>query len=234
MAITDSNPRQPYVDQHIYCLECKYDLFGLRTFTCPECGRPFDPADPKTWLKDLRHPFVTFLTSKRARRIALWTGIPILLLAIIELGADCGRHGRICVLCGATVEGWHFGFLGIGGDFKRDIREGPVSQFIQKYNRAPCIHQWTLLYMHRGGFFSRLYADGIGWRWFDFVSGIEFLADTGRFLQKKAEADPIFLTQFKTAYQNPSSSSSEAFLKKLQEEAMDWCREQQKEKKRGS
>src|SRR4051794_14856221 len=30
------------------CWECGYELRGLQTPRCPECGRPFDPADPTT------------------------------------------------------------------------------------------------------------------------------------------------------------------------------------------
>lgn len=30
------------------CLDCGYALHGLPTPRCPECGRPFDPLDPKT------------------------------------------------------------------------------------------------------------------------------------------------------------------------------------------
>lgn len=230
MAITDSNPRQPYVDQHIYCLECKYDLFGLRTFTCPECGRPFDPADPKTWLKDLRHPFVVFLTSKRTRRIALWTGIPILLLAIIELGVDCGRHGRICVLCGARDSAWHFDFFGIGGDFRRNIIEGAVSRFIQKNDGVPCTHQWRFVSADRGGLFlgTRCLYDGISWSHF---LTIDCHPEISQFLQEQAESDPAFFNEFKIAYRNPYGNNSDAFLEKLHEEATAWYLKQQDEKR---
>ncbi len=31
-----------------FCLGCDYPLNGLTTNRCPECGRPFDPADPHT------------------------------------------------------------------------------------------------------------------------------------------------------------------------------------------
>jgi hypothetical protein len=31
------------------CLTCKYDLSKLTEHRCPECGRAFDPADPKTF-----------------------------------------------------------------------------------------------------------------------------------------------------------------------------------------
>src|SRR5678815_4137000 len=30
------------------CLDCGYALHGLPTPRCPECGREFDPLDPKT------------------------------------------------------------------------------------------------------------------------------------------------------------------------------------------
>lgn len=31
------------------CLRCSYLLEGLPENRCPECGQPFDPADPSTW-----------------------------------------------------------------------------------------------------------------------------------------------------------------------------------------
>lgn len=36
-----------------YCLDCAYSLIGLPENRCPECGREFDPADPRTFLKQL-------------------------------------------------------------------------------------------------------------------------------------------------------------------------------------
>ena len=30
------------------CIECAHDLRGITTKTCPECGRPFNPDDPRT------------------------------------------------------------------------------------------------------------------------------------------------------------------------------------------
>src|SRR5687767_6979345 len=32
-----------------YCLRCFYDLRGLPENRCPECGRFFDPDDPRTY-----------------------------------------------------------------------------------------------------------------------------------------------------------------------------------------
>jgi hypothetical protein len=41
---------QPAVtDPTMHCLECGYPLDGLLEHRCPECGRKFDPADPRTF-----------------------------------------------------------------------------------------------------------------------------------------------------------------------------------------
>ncbi len=32
-----------------FCLDCGYALHGLSANRCPECGRPFNPRDRKTW-----------------------------------------------------------------------------------------------------------------------------------------------------------------------------------------
>lgn len=33
----------------MHCISCKYDLSGLDGDRCPECGRQFDPRDPRTF-----------------------------------------------------------------------------------------------------------------------------------------------------------------------------------------
>lgn len=35
----------------IYCLGCYYDLRGLPSNRCPECGRPFDPKNAETFTR---------------------------------------------------------------------------------------------------------------------------------------------------------------------------------------
>ena len=37
---------------HGLCWECGYSLQGLETPRCPECGRPFNSADPATMKMD--------------------------------------------------------------------------------------------------------------------------------------------------------------------------------------
>ena len=44
--------------RRMYCIKCRYSLFGLTSPRCPECGQPFDPNDPTTYLTTDRvvHP----------------------------------------------------------------------------------------------------------------------------------------------------------------------------------
>lgn len=37
------------IPENARCLACEYLLHGLPSHVCPECGRPFDPADPATF-----------------------------------------------------------------------------------------------------------------------------------------------------------------------------------------
>src|SRR5437868_4728441 len=38
------------------CLRCNYDLRGLTTHACPECGHPFDPEIPNTMRDEVLSP----------------------------------------------------------------------------------------------------------------------------------------------------------------------------------
>lgn len=58
----------------IFCRACGYCLFGLPENRCPECGRGFDPGDPKTFLRRPRRLWL--------RRLLVWGGIPLLLLCL--------------------------------------------------------------------------------------------------------------------------------------------------------
>jgi hypothetical protein len=59
-----------------HCVGCEYDLRGLAAGVCPECGRPFDPADLRTF-KSVHMP--------RPRRLTRWVmttpGWPLSILA---------------------------------------------------------------------------------------------------------------------------------------------------------
>jgi len=47
-------PDQPIITPSMYCKKCAYPLVGLDRQRCPECGRPFDPDDPRTYRAKLR------------------------------------------------------------------------------------------------------------------------------------------------------------------------------------
>lgn len=64
----------------VRCLSCKYDLSNLTTggeHRCPECGREFDPNDPRS--------FETHDSRRRdaLRRASIWAGSVYLISAII-------------------------------------------------------------------------------------------------------------------------------------------------------
>ena len=80
------------------CLTCDYLLDGLTTPVCPECGRPFDPTDPATFLPQW---FRTRLLYRLSRRWAspppLWqlAGYALVLCAGIwppMIASDEARH----------------------------------------------------------------------------------------------------------------------------------------------
>ena len=81
----------------MYCRSCQYDLNGLGTGRCPECGHPFDPADP-----------TTFETRRRGLQailgvgLALAIGIAVILGFWVSLMPDYGysRHAAFLTIFG--------------------------------------------------------------------------------------------------------------------------------------
>ena len=53
----------------IYCRKCDYCLRSLPAGKCPECGHPFNPDDPRTWLPP------------RKQRGSIWQLIVTMILA---------------------------------------------------------------------------------------------------------------------------------------------------------
>ena len=64
-----SNSQAPATGPASYCRKCGYFLHALSLPRCPECGRPFDPSNPRTtrnrpprrWPRHLRRAAVAFL-----------------------------------------------------------------------------------------------------------------------------------------------------------------------------
>ena len=78
----------PPADATIFCAACGYALNGLSAGRCPECGRPFDPASPRTYFADW-----AAADRRRLGTAALASGVTVLLV-MAALGA---REGRLVV-----------------------------------------------------------------------------------------------------------------------------------------
>lgn len=72
--------------QPIRCHDCGYVLIGLPAGRCPECARPFDPADPASWTR--RPPFVRWKYWLPGVLFAFVGGL--LVLAILARTGDVG------------------------------------------------------------------------------------------------------------------------------------------------
>jgi predicted amidophosphoribosyltransferase len=48
------------------CIRCGYRLDGIESRRCPECGDPFDPADPLTFVVQIADPVVLVNTTAAA------------------------------------------------------------------------------------------------------------------------------------------------------------------------
>ena len=73
------------LESQMYCRGCDYDLRGLPEPRCPECGRPFDPASPKTFRLRPRR--------QRLRRYLRNACILVLILLIPAAPAAWIYHG---------------------------------------------------------------------------------------------------------------------------------------------
>ena len=65
------------------CLGCGYSLLGLTLHRCPECGKPFDPANPKTMLLPGAIGPIAYVLLRpvnKSIRILAWIATALLLL----------------------------------------------------------------------------------------------------------------------------------------------------------
>lgn len=64
----------------MFCRRCQYNLHGLTTQACPECGLAFDPQNPRTYLKS-EH---TRLPCE-VRFVLVWQSGVLLVFAALEV-----------------------------------------------------------------------------------------------------------------------------------------------------
>lgn len=81
----------------MYCRACQYELASLRDTVCPECGRPFDPSDPRTFARRRRGPQALI-----GWGLALAIGVAMILAFRVALIPDYGysRHAAFLTIFG--------------------------------------------------------------------------------------------------------------------------------------
>lgn len=95
-----------------YCIGCGYSLAGLTEPRCPECGRGFDPSDPRTWAPGAgqfhRQPVHAAVISAAIVSAGIALGVARLTESIF---ADYGISGLVllwwCLVAGPAV---HWGY----------------------------------------------------------------------------------------------------------------------------
>jgi len=65
--------------QPMFCRRCRYNLYGLTTHACPECGLAFDPQNPRTYLKS-EHTRLPY----EVRFVLVWQSGVLLVFAALE------------------------------------------------------------------------------------------------------------------------------------------------------
>ena len=65
-----------------HCLGCDYSLRGLIDPRCPECGRPFDPADPDSFRTPGFLPRLRRRLKLPSASVGVWIGIALLLVCL--------------------------------------------------------------------------------------------------------------------------------------------------------
>ncbi len=92
------------------CLQCGYSLRGLTEARCPECGGPFDPANPLSWqdpsvLSPMQRRLAAYRLPPPRWEIALACVLTILTWVAVYLLADMARMSELLapVICIALV-----------------------------------------------------------------------------------------------------------------------------------
>jgi hypothetical protein len=109
------------------CRDCGYPLARLQSHRCPECGRPFDPENPRT-MDFGRSRLITFLS----RPTSVWTWTPAAVVCGIALCAHLQfpAHPGSIALIGAAV-------LTAGATWYISAARSRFRRFLKKRDRVP-------------------------------------------------------------------------------------------------
>jgi hypothetical protein len=130
-----------------HCLYCDYIIDGLAERRCPECGRPFDVLDAKSYGEGR-------LTG--ARRSIKRIAVIVLVASIVVVALDQAMHRiqehRITEFCMQTAEFRKYTDYKLGPlrlwRGSADVHETSLSKFLQG-NLGYKDHRWVMLSMRR-------------------------------------------------------------------------------------
>lgn len=118
----------------IFCKTCGYCLYGLPENRCPECGRPFDPADPGTFrTRPLR----------ATRRWALRAALVLLLMCAPPGGTWLwfywGWRQEQPVLQRLTVKGAYVEYKTVGPDWVTRCMPAKAAFVLRRAQAISCV-----------------------------------------------------------------------------------------------
>lgn len=194
-----------------FCRSCNYDLNGLSEHRCPECGREFDPENPKSFANTPDWHF---------RRKLKFVGICSVVLAVLYVVGSGIEHGYArfsCENCGARSNAKYFSFYEWGGLYSRVTDEGPVSKFIQAYEGAPCNHKWEMSTDSFGRLLSRAYGLGRGFKRYNLTSLIDHFGESDNIalLNDAKKYDSKFALDLIDCVRNPNDGQKNSVLEYL-------------------
>jgi hypothetical protein len=77
--------RPPGPDAEVWCMRCGYDLQGVASRSCPECGEPFDPVE-------LRRPHIPWSHRRQVGRLrAYWSTVFLVTFSPSRLCREIAR-----------------------------------------------------------------------------------------------------------------------------------------------
>jgi len=82
-----------------YCRACNYNLHGLTVSRCPECGREFDPTNPKTYRSNPRRAWLRYV-----KRAAYAVAAVVLVFTLVWLWFFWGWYSERQALAAMSVD----------------------------------------------------------------------------------------------------------------------------------
>ncbi len=113
----------------MYCRGCGYNLYGLTSCRCPECGRNFEPANSRTFLPRPR---------RRWLRRLLWISAPPVVVLILAAAVGTWLYDgwdRERQTAGAMHTVYVRDVQPLGGDSLRK-HLGPLGRYLDRYRSA--------------------------------------------------------------------------------------------------